>query len=196
MKRDSSIFYRSFYEAINDLPDENQLEVYKSIFEYTLNFNEIELNGLSKTIFTLIKPQLDANNKRYENGSKGGRKKQDETKTEANKNDNNNDNNNENENDNEKDLPPTAKEKSFKQFSKEDFYESIKPFVEKYSNKTCKAFFKYWNEPDPKGKMRFQLEKTWSISHRLSTWKERESKFGTEPVKPINNNVPLGPWNV
>lgn len=96
----------------------------------------------------------------------------------------------------EEDLPPLAKPKSFKQFSKEDFYESIKPFVEKYSNKTCKAFFKYWNEPDPKGKMRFQLEKTWSISHRLSTWKERESKFGTEPVKPINNNVPLGPWNV
>ena len=91
-------------------------------------------------------------------------------------------------------TPPSAKQKSFKQFSKEDFYESIKPFVEKYSNKTCKAFFKYWNEPDPKGKMRFQLEKTWSISHRLSTWKERESKFGTEPVKPINNNVPLGPW--
>ena len=80
MKRDSSIFYRSFYEAINDLPDENQLDVYKSIFEYTLNFNEIELNGLARTIFTLIKPQLDANNKRYENGSKGGRKKQDETK--------------------------------------------------------------------------------------------------------------------
>ncbi len=66
--RDSSIFYRSFYEAINELPDANQLEVYRAIFEYSFNFNEIELNGLSKTIFTLIKPNLEANNKRYLSG--------------------------------------------------------------------------------------------------------------------------------
>lgn len=106
--RDSIIFYRSFYEAINELPLNVQAKVYSAIFEYSLNFNEVELSGLPKTIFTLIKPQLDANNKRFENGSKGGRKKtetkpkrnQNETKTEANNNvnDNNNDNVNNNHN--------------------------------------------------------------------------------------------------
>lgn len=78
--RDSTIIYRSFYEAIIELPEKNQAEVWKAIFEYSLNFEEIELTGLSKTIFTLIKPQLEANIKRYQNGLKPKNKK---SKTEA-----------------------------------------------------------------------------------------------------------------
>jgi len=80
--RDSSIFYRSFYEAIKELPKNNQAEVYTAIFEYALNFNEVELNGLSKTIFTLIKPQIDANNKRFING-KEPKSKRNRSETEA-----------------------------------------------------------------------------------------------------------------
>lgn len=106
--RDSSIFYRSFYEAINELPDLNKLEVYTAIFEYSFNFNEIELSGLSKTIFTLIKPQLEANNKRFANGNKP-KIKQEKSKTEAKPKQktikdqaNNNNNNNINENNNVK----------------------------------------------------------------------------------------------
>lgn len=106
--RDSAVFYRSFYEAINELPDVNQLELYKAIFDYSLNFKEHDLKGLSKTIFMLIKPQLDANNKRYKNGCtpKGN---QEESKSEANHkqniskeeaNENENDNVNEKENKN------------------------------------------------------------------------------------------------
>ena len=76
--RDSIIFYRSFYEAINELPPDVQAKVYSAIFEYSLNFNEVVLEGLPKTNYTLIKPQLDANNKRFENGKKGGRKKSEE----------------------------------------------------------------------------------------------------------------------
>ncbi len=63
--RESAIFYRSFYEAIKELPPQNQAEVYSAVFEYALNFKEVELSGLSKTIFTLIKPQIDANIKRF-----------------------------------------------------------------------------------------------------------------------------------
>ena len=69
--RDSIVFYRSFYEAIKDLAPNVQAKVYNAIFEYSLNFNEVELAGLPKTIFTLIKPQLEANNKKFENGKKG-----------------------------------------------------------------------------------------------------------------------------
>jgi Ni,Fe-hydrogenase I large subunit len=108
--RDSLIFYRSFYEAIKELPKETQAEVYTAIFEYSLNFNELQLSGLAKTIFTLIKPQLEANNKRFINGSKAKSKqdkseteakpKQKESKTEA--NNNNNVNNNVNDNKKEK----------------------------------------------------------------------------------------------
>ena len=86
MNRDTFIFYRSFYESINELQPEEQLLVYTSIFEYCLNFKEPKLTGVCKTIFILIKPILDANNQRYINGSKPktkGKDKQEESETEA-----------------------------------------------------------------------------------------------------------------
>ena len=105
MARDSFIFYRSFYESIKELPEENQLKVYKAISNYALNQEEIELDGISKAIFSLIKPQLDANYKKYENGKQKKSKieandKQKESKTVTNVNDNVNVNVNVNENDN------------------------------------------------------------------------------------------------
>ena len=72
MKCDSFIFYASFFEAIKELPDENQLALYNAIFEYGLNGVEPNLTGINKTVFTLIAPQLKANRTRYENGCKGG----------------------------------------------------------------------------------------------------------------------------
>lgn len=110
--RDSCIFYRSFYESINELPDINKLEIYNAIFSYSLNFIELELTGLSKSIFTLIKPQLDANIKRFNNGLQPkdkqtkskteAKQKQKESKVEANNNVNNNNNVNDNKNKEEK----------------------------------------------------------------------------------------------
>jgi len=112
MQRDSTIFYRSFYEAIRELPKTAQADVYNAIFEFSLNFNEIELNGIAKTIFTLIKPQLVANQAKYKNGcitkdkqnrsKTEAKNKQTESKTEGNENEEclmRNENENENEND-------------------------------------------------------------------------------------------------
>jgi hypothetical protein len=113
MGKDSFIFYRSFAEAIDDLPDEEQLKIYKAIKEYALNEHEVELAGIAKSFWKLIKPQIAANNKRYQNGTKGGRTSteikprpnQEETKTEPNVNVNVNDNGNGNGN-SEKQPPP------------------------------------------------------------------------------------------
>lgn len=80
--RESMLIYRSFVEAIKELPKGNQAEVWNAVFEFGLNENEVELNGISKTIFTLIKPQIEANIKRYKNGTKP-KTKQKESKTEA-----------------------------------------------------------------------------------------------------------------
>ena len=71
MTRDHFIFYRSFYEAINKLPPENQLQVYKTVMEYALNGEILEVDAVTSALFTVIRPQIDANNKRYENGCKG-----------------------------------------------------------------------------------------------------------------------------
>lgn len=68
IKRDSFIFYRSFYESINSLPVENQLNIYKAIASLSLNGNNEDLQGIENAIFTLIKPQIEANNKKYLNG--------------------------------------------------------------------------------------------------------------------------------
>ena len=105
MARDSFIFYRSFYEAISELPKENQADTYDAIMQYALNQKEIELTGISKAIFSLVKPQLDANYKKYENGKqkkskKEAKVKQNESKAETNVNDNENVNVNDNDNDN------------------------------------------------------------------------------------------------
>lgn len=80
---DGMVFYRSFYEAIKEIDKDTQLVIYSAIFEYGLNGEEIELSGTAKSIFGLIKPQIDANNRRRKNGFKGGRPK---TKTEPNNN--------------------------------------------------------------------------------------------------------------
>lgn len=70
-KRDSFVFYRSFYEAMEDLPDSDQLDVYKAITIYALEGIEPDVTGYPKAIFRLIKPIIEANNKRWENGQKG-----------------------------------------------------------------------------------------------------------------------------
>jgi hypothetical protein len=102
--RDSMVFYRSFFEAIKDLNYEQQGIIFNAIFDYGLNFKEPKLEGICKTIWTLIKPQLDANIKKFHNGKQPKEKqiiskteannKQKESKLQANVNANVNDNDN------------------------------------------------------------------------------------------------------
>lgn len=81
MKRDSFVFYRSFYEAIRRQPKKVQADIYNAIAEYALNGNEPQ-DDKSFSMFYLIKPQIDANNQRYENGKNGGRpRKENQSKT-------------------------------------------------------------------------------------------------------------------
>ena len=73
MERESFVFYRSFYEGIKELPRDIQGEVLTAIIEYGLNGVTTEnQKPITKAMFTLIKPQLDANNQRFENGKNGG----------------------------------------------------------------------------------------------------------------------------
>lgn len=76
MDRESFIFYRSFYEAIKCMPPDVQAEIYPAICEYAL-FGKLpkNLSEVAKGMFTLIKPNIDVNTARFENGKKGGRKK-------------------------------------------------------------------------------------------------------------------------
>lgn len=72
--RDTMVIYRSFYEAISELDPEHQSAVWDAVFQLGLNFEEKELKGIPKTIFTLIKPQIEANIRKYRTGLENGMK--------------------------------------------------------------------------------------------------------------------------
>ncbi len=200
--RDSFIFYRSFYEAIKQLPESNQLELYNAIIEYSLNETELSVSTISNAFFTLVKPQIDANIRRYKNGCKGGAtkgntnaKKQSKTTDKQPKNNlkttykqpknnqkqpnvNDNDNVNEYIKENEKEKKSfvanaTENEDKLKKRTKE-FYQTLIPFTNTYGKEMVREFYNYWSEPNrTKTKMRFELEKTWDTTRRLITWSNR-----------------------
>ena len=80
MNKESFIFYRSFYEALTGMSKEKQADCLMAIANYALNGEEPELTPEVRLFFTLVKPQIDANNQRFLNGKKGGRPKKTETK--------------------------------------------------------------------------------------------------------------------
>ena len=168
--RDSIVFYRSFYEAIKEIPLEEQGVVYNAIYGYALDGIEPELNGIAKAIFLLVKPQIDANNNRYENGKKGGKPKanQNETKAEPKPNQDVTEtepNENVNVNVNENDLKENIKRKVFTKPTAEevkaycserknnvdadkfiDFYESKGWLIGKNPMKDWRACVRTWEK--------------------------------------------------
>lgn len=117
--RDSFVFYRSFQRSIQHLDASEQLEVYHAIIAYALDQVEPELTRYSQAVWEAIKPQIAANQRKYEAGLRGGKPKANQDLTIPkpspnlmyNVNDNENDNVNEKEN--EKD---NENEQRFDQF--------------------------------------------------------------------------------
>jgi len=75
--RDGFIFYESFRKAMKGLPAETQLLLYNTIADYALYDTEPDFggDGIALGFFTLIRPQIDANIRKRENGTRGGRPK-------------------------------------------------------------------------------------------------------------------------
>lgn len=85
--RDSMVFYRSFSEALDHLPSEQYKEAMHAILHYAFDGTIPDCEGIAYAIYIMAKPQIDANNRKYENGKKGGRpSKQTETKEKPNNN--------------------------------------------------------------------------------------------------------------
>lgn len=176
LMKESIIIYRSFYEAIKDLPKEQQADAWNAIFEYGLNQTEVQLSGIVSTVFKLVKPQLDANLKRYENGNKGGRpKNQTETKQEPNYNQtitkvepnvNVNVNDNEKVNVNKKFIKPTQ--------------EQIREYMlEQRMNDESERFYNYYEAIG--WKVGRNPMKNWKAA--VITWKKNQQRVQQEQPK-------------
>lgn len=91
--RKSFVFYGSWWEAIKNLPREIQGEVLTVIIEYGLTGETTEsLKPITKALLALVKPQIDANNQKFNNGTKGGRPKEENNQTITKQKPNNNQN--------------------------------------------------------------------------------------------------------
>jgi hypothetical protein len=71
MERKYFTFYRSFADSIFEFGEKTQFELLRAIIKYSLYDEEIKLEGVSKSVWHLIKPILDSSKKNYENGCKG-----------------------------------------------------------------------------------------------------------------------------
>lgn len=84
--KESVVFYKSFYDAIEALPVKYRADVYAAVCRYSFYGEIPELDGVPKALFIVMKANIDASEKRYtaavENGKKGGRPKKDSEKTE------------------------------------------------------------------------------------------------------------------
>ena len=155
-QRSSFVFYRSFFEAIQDVNDEQKLILFNAICEFALNDKKPKLDGICATLYKLIEPQIIANIERYKNGKKGGRPSKKKTngfedkkpevleeKTNGfeiekpNVNDNVNDNVNVNDNENINDNENEPKTKVLDPFfSKEvtEFFQLVKEYANNQYN--------------------------------------------------------------
>ena len=76
---ESFIFYASFADAIKSVPVEHRLQCYEALTDYALTGEYDDTDVFVRIIMAQAVPQIDANFKRRENGSKGGRPKKNPT---------------------------------------------------------------------------------------------------------------------
>ena len=75
---------------------------------------------------------------------------------------------------------------------KKIFFNSLLPYVKKYNKEMLRKFYDYWAEPTHnQKKLRYELEKTWSVSHRLNTWHSRQKQTPQKQQK--QEHIPTYP---
>ena len=62
--------YRSYYDALKELPAEEFRDIVLAVCAYALDGEELELSGVARAIFTLIRPTLEVGRSKAENRSR------------------------------------------------------------------------------------------------------------------------------
>ena len=157
--RDNFIFYRSFYESAKTLRKSQRLDFYEAIFELALNGENKALSGVAQGMFALVQPQIEANNKRYQNGCKPKAKhKQNASKSGANNNDNVNEN--VNENDKEKELEKESSNSSSSNSLKESSTVILTMMLDTGDEyEITESMLKEWQQLHPKVNVLEEMQK-------------------------------------
>lgn len=199
MKLKTFLLYAEAAPQIDLLSDEEAGQLFKALFHYVADGDELVTNNrvLAMT-FSVFKAQIDRGAEKYEETCRKRteainkrwekyRSIQENTNEYNSIEENTNEGNN---NPNPKPNPQNKKESKKKNpidaataaarlnERKEDFYNSLIPYVTQYGKDMVRAFFDYWSEPNKSNsKMRFELERTWDLARRLGTWASRDNQF-------------------
>jgi|694.fasta_scaffold11962_20 hypothetical protein len=178
-------FYRSYWDVANELNDKERLEFYDALLKREFTGEESELSGMVKFAYLSQKHSIDNQifgyvsqmNKKHPNqdpwqgGTKEGKitpRVQEKEKV--------------------KEKVEVKVELENIEDRKQKFADNLKPFVEKYGREFIKDFYLYWSETTLNNKkMKYELEKTWSLERRLYKWESNAKKFGT--VLPIEEKT-------
>jgi hypothetical protein len=190
--RENFTFFKSFSDAIEQCPEEQQLSIYRAISNFALYHQEPILDGIAKLCWVLIRPILEKSWIKYNNGKHGGAPAGNKNNRFSQKSNQKLTNIQPEYNQNTtkiqsnpcrigKDRNGTDNKKKSKKeilsFSdrQKNFKESLIPYVELYGKDMIRAFYDYWSEPTQKGveQMRYELQKTWKVESRLRTWERR-----------------------
>lgn len=73
MDRKQFTFYRSYWDAVKELPESDKLPVLEAIISYALDGDiPTSLTQVQRAFFTICKPTLDTARKKAESGKRGG----------------------------------------------------------------------------------------------------------------------------
>lgn len=70
MERKQFTWYRSYYDALKELPAEEFRDIVLAVCAYALDGEEPELSGVARAIFTLIRPTLEVGRSKAKNRSR------------------------------------------------------------------------------------------------------------------------------
>jgi len=176
------ILYADQKALFEQLPNDKAGELIKFIFAYVNDENPETDDLIINLAFTPIKQQLKRDlikfeetkekrseagkagaNKRWQNIANDSKRISDIAKIAVNVNDNVN-----------------VKEKVIDiNIRKQEFANSLIPFVDVYGKDMIREFYDYWSETTLNNKkIKYELEKTWSTERRLKTWSKNSAKFG------------------
>ena len=171
-KRQQFTFYRSYFEALKELPQELRLGALEAVICYALDAVEPQgLSPMQRMAFRLIRPTLDAGRKKALSGKKGGSKPQANRKQTVSKKENENEVEAEGEIEKEKEL----------EIEDECLWQGFEKFWDMYPLKLGKdQAWEAWQQLRPDGDEACRVLYQWNNSQR---WAREGGRFIPNPVK-------------